>query len=57
MKIFPKTHNFENKTIVEHCLTVNKYFDTTINTTFSTFNHYLTNRNTNNWLWKEKIIM
>ena len=46
MEIFPKTHNVWNKTIVKHCLTVVKYFETMINTKFSMVNPYLTNRNT-----------
>ena len=57
MEIFPKTHNFWNKTIVKHCLTVVKYFETPIKTKFSMVNHYLTNCNIKSWLWKEGIIM
>ena len=57
MEIFPKAHNFLNKTIVKHCLFAVKYLETTISTKFSTVNHYLTNCNTKNWLWKEGIIM
>ena len=48
MKIFPKARNFCNKTVVKHCLLVVKYSETTINTKFSTVNHYLTNCNTKN---------
>ena len=48
MEIFPKTHNFWNKTIVKQCLTVVKYFETTINTKFLMVNHYLPNCNTEN---------
>ena len=48
MESFPKAHNFSSKTTVKHCLTVVKYFETTMNTKFSTVNHYLTNCNTKN---------
>ena len=34
MEIFPKAHNFWKKTVINHCLTVVKYFETTINTKF-----------------------
>ena len=57
MQIFPKENLFFNKTIVKHCLPAVKYFETTINTKFSTVNHYLTNCNTKVGLWKEGIIM
>ena len=46
IEIFPKTHDFWNKNIVKHCSTVVKYFETKINTKFSTVNHYFTNNNT-----------
>ena len=57
MEIFPKTHDFWSKNIVKHCSTVVKYVETTINSKFSTVNHYLTNDNTKKWLRKEQIIM
>ena len=58
MEIFPeKTDNFWSKTIAKPFLTVVKYFETMINTKFSTVNYYLTNCNTKNWLWKEGNIM
>ena len=50
MEVFPKTHNFWNKTIVQSFLTVVKYFETTIKTKFLTVNHYLTNCSTKAWL-------
>ena len=50
MEIFPKTHNFRNKTIVKSFLIVVKYFETTIKTKFLTVNHYLTNCSTKAWL-------
>ena len=56
MKIFQKTHNFCNKTIVKHCLTLDKYCENMINTKFSTVNHYLTNCKIKNLLSKEGII-
>ena len=54
MEIFPKTHNFRNKTIVKPCLTAVKYFETTINTKFSTVNHYLTNSKTKKLVLKRR---
>ena len=56
MEISPKAHNFLNKTISKPCSFAVNYFETTINTKFSTVKHYLTNSNTKNWLWKEGII-
>ena len=47
---FPKTHEFCNRKIVNHCSTVVKYFETTIKLKFSMVNHYLTKYNTKNWL-------
>ena len=40
MEIFPITHSFWKKNIVKHSLTVVKYFETTINTEFTTVNNY-----------------
>ena len=57
VNIFPKTNNFWNKKVVKHCLTVVNYLGKAINTNFSTVNHYLTNWNTKNWLWTERVIM
>ena len=57
MEIFRKSHNFSNKTIVKHYLTVVGYFETMTNIKLSTINHYLTNCNTKNLHCKEGIIM
>ena len=54
MQIFPKENHFLNKTIVKRCLFAVKYFETRSSTKFSTVNHYLTNCNTTNWLWKKR---
>ena len=40
MEIFPITNSFWKKNIVKHSLTVAKYFETTINTEFTTVNNY-----------------
>ena len=48
IKMFPETHNFWNKEMVKHCLTMVKYFEATIKTKFLLANHYLTNSNTKN---------
>ena len=48
MEIFPITHSFWEKKIVNHCLTVVKQFETEINTEFATVNHCLINCKTRN---------
>ena len=54
MEIFPKTHNVWNKIIIKPCLTAVKYLETTINTKFSTVNHYLTNSKTKKLVLKRR---
>ena len=57
MKIFAIAHLFWNKNIAKHCITMINELETTINTKFTTVNHYFTNCKTKSWLWKEGMIV